>query len=197
MIVPTTLFPATATKNSLSLTASFLSIVTSGLLCGAWQSYLERSSAQRRADQSFFCAELKRNALSETKAPAESRGTRGIPLNGEVRWYSSSEATRIADNLLSFQTPAGGWSKNLDMVSQPRKPGQRFALGNLSRFPGALDFDSPNDPNWNYVGTFDNDATTTQLQFLARVIMASDKGARIRYERAFLNGLEYIFSGAL
>jgi hypothetical protein len=29
--------------------------------------------------------------------------------------------------------------------------------------------------NWSYIGTFDNDATTTELRFLAKVILANGK----------------------
>ncbi|WP_215395741.1 pectate lyase [Rheinheimera oceanensis] len=50
--------------------------------------------------------------------------------------------------VLSFQTPSGGWSKRTDMRSA-RQPGQQFG----------------SEPN--YVPTFDNDATSTQLHWLA------------------------------
>lgn len=33
-------------------------------------------------------------------------------------WYASPEAQHIAQTILSFQTPAGGWSKNLDMTGK-------------------------------------------------------------------------------
>src|SRR5256885_5435303 len=110
---------------------------------------------------------MKENGLSLSTSPPEQRGARGIPLDRDAQWYASTEAMRIADNLLSFQTPAGGWSKNVDMASHPRSPGERFGQANLSRYPGASDFDIPMDADWNYIGTFDNDATTTQLRFLA------------------------------
>jgi hypothetical protein len=40
---------------------------------------------------------------------------------------------------------------------------------NLSKNSGAGDFDTPGDLRWNYVGTIDNDATTTEIRFLALV----------------------------
>src|SRR3954467_13710809 len=91
-----------------------------------WQRYVARSSAQHGADQAFFQRELRKSGLSQSTAPPEQRGARGIPLDRETQWYASSEALRIADNLVSFQTPAGGWSKNVDMASQARAPGERF-----------------------------------------------------------------------
>jgi len=160
---------------------------------GAWREYLKRSLAQRRADQDFFRREMKTHGVTQSTLPREQRGVRGIPLDRPREWHGSDEARRLADNLVSFQTPAGGWSKNIDMTSQPRAPGERFANGNLSRYPGGLDFDTPHDADWKYVGTFDNDATTTQLQFLARVITASG-GASDSHRKAFLKGLDYIFA---
>jgi PelA/Pel-15E family pectate lyase len=44
------------------------------------------------------------------------------------------------------------------------------------------------------VGTFDNDATITQLRFLARVVSAADAGSQGKYRAAFIRGLEYIFA---
>src|SRR6185437_8509770 len=96
-------------------------------------------------------------------------GGRGIPRNRPAEWYASDEARRMADVVVSFQTPAGGWSKNLDFTAHARQKGEAFAANNLSRFLAPDDFDTPHDQKWNYVGTLDNDATNSQLQFLARV----------------------------
>jgi PelA/Pel-15E family pectate lyase len=159
-----------------------------------WEKYLKESVAKRRADQVYFQRELKASRLPQAIQPPEARGVQGIPLDQPSEWYGSSNAVRIANNLVSFQTPAGGWSKNVDMTSGPRKRGERFAHGNLSHFPGSVDFDVPADENWNYIGTFDNDATTTQLHFLARVITAKGLANSTRYHEAFFKGLNYIFS---
>jgi PelA/Pel-15E family pectate lyase len=66
----------------------------------------------------------------------------------------------------------GGWSKNIDMVSKPRAPGDLYATDNENRFPDAADFDKPADPNWHYIATLDNGATWMQIRFLARVTTA-------------------------
>ena len=58
-------------------------------------------------------------------------------------WYKSPEAQKIAQNVLLYQHPNGGWEKNLDMVQPPKTPPKET--------------------------TIDNGATTTQLMFLARV----------------------------
>src|SRR4029078_10635925 len=89
---------------------------------------------------------------------------------------------------------AGGWSKGLCMTGHARLPGELFPSDNSSRFLADADNDTPHDIHWNYVGTFDNDATTTQLRYLAKVIAALRFGDSVKYRAAFLHGLDYIFA---
>jgi PelA/Pel-15E family pectate lyase len=97
--------------------------------------------------------------------------------------------------VLSFQTPAGGWSKNLDMNQHRRAPGERFSQHDAaSRYLAPFDNDFPRDKHWNYVGTFDNGATITQLRYLAKVIAALGAGPDAAYRTAFLRGMDYIFA---
>ena len=159
-----------------------------------WKAYLKNSERQLRADQDFFKKELLHRRISEPITPPEAHGARGIPLDKAADWYGQSEALRIADNLVSFQTPAGGWSKNLDMTKHRRAPGERFSTDNTTRFASAHDNDAPVDRNWNYVGTFDNDATVTQLRYLGKVISALKSRRDQPYRAAFLRGLDYIFA---
>ena len=109
-------------------------------------------------------------------------------------WYGQAEALRIAGIVRSFQTPAGGWSKNLDMTHHARVPGEQFSQGNLSNLIAPFDNDIPRDVHWSYVGTFDNDATTTELRFLAKVIFALGAGSDALDTRAFQRGMDYIFA---
>ncbi len=160
----------------------------------SWIKYLERSKQQLKADQNFLQAELKAQGLERSILPPSARSVRGIALDQDPTWYASDEGRRIAGIVVSFQTPAGGWSKNLDMTKHRRAPGEHFASDNVSHFLASSDNDTPHDANWSYVGTFDNDATITQMRFLAKVIAAvsSDSGKAER--AAFLRGLEYIFA---
>jgi len=158
----------------------------------AWTEYLARSDEQLRADQAFLQKELTAHKLQAAILPPSGRSTSSLPLDKPADWYGGSNALRIADIIVSFQTPAGGWSKNLDMSLHPRAPGEAFAPDNRSRILGAADFDTPHDTNWNYVGTFDNDATMTQMRFLAKVITAIGPDRSDAYRKAFLHGLGYI-----
>jgi PelA/Pel-15E family pectate lyase len=115
-----------------------------------------------------------------------------MPLDRAPDWYATPEARHIADVIVSFQTPAGGWSKNQSRDGALRVPGQPWAGDNNSHFAAPGDFDTARDEHWHYVGTLDNDATITELQFLARVITALPD-ARI-YRTAFDKGAAYLFN---
>ncbi len=159
----------------------------------AWKSYFEKSQWQRQADQDFLRAELKTNGMAEATFPDETHNAEGVALDKPADWYAGEEARHIADVVVSFQTPAGGWSKNSDYTGKPRFPGEMFGVENGSLYLGTNDFDMPDDPHWSYVGTFDNDATTTELFFLAKVIAASKNG-NAKWKESFLHGLDYVFA---
>lgn len=159
-----------------------------------WKTYLETSLRQRQADQDFLHAEMKAYGLTNAIQPPSSGSPKGTPLTRMGYWYGSTEARRIADCVVSFQTPAGGWSKHTDFTRHIRQPGELFAGDNNSHFLITNDFDQPADVHWNYVGTFDNDATITELRFLAKVISASGTNSAAPLETAFARGLHYIFA---
>jgi len=160
----------------------------------AWNHYWERSEDQGAADREIFAVELREHGLHQITTPPEDKGVRSIPMNQPASWYQGAEARRIADIIVSFQTPAGGWGKNMDFTQHVRAPGERFVPGNASHFLSAADFDIPHDPGWNYVGTIDNDATTTQLRYLAKVITATEPRHNDVYRAAFRHGLDYLFA---
>ena len=83
-----------------------------------------------------------------------------------VEWFQSEEGRRIADNVLTWQTPHGSWPKNRDTASEP--------------------FDGKSE---ELRGTFDNSATIGELRFLARAFRATNEP---RYQQAFLKGLSHI-----
>jgi PelA/Pel-15E family pectate lyase len=81
-------------------------------------------------------------------------------------WYKSEEGIRIANNILSWQSPSGSWPKNISTTSEP------FTA----------------DPN-SLEGTFDNNATTNEIRFLARAFLAAKDN---RYKQAVLKGIDTI-----
>lgn len=160
----------------------------------AWHRYLAKSKALRAIDQAFLAEELKRAGLQAALVPPEGRGDRAMSLRESTAWYAGQEARRRATNLVSYQTPAGGWSKNFNPTDRPRALGQGFSHDNTSRFLAAGDNDTPADPHWSYIGTFDNNATIQPLRFLAKVIAAADESTGAPWRISFQRGLDYIFA---
>jgi hypothetical protein len=92
-------------------------------------------------------------------------------------FFQSDEARRIGDQLLLYQRVTGGWPKNIDMA----KP-----LSNKEREKIVADKQKHND------STTDNDATTLQMIFLARLYQSTKD---VRYRDAFRQGVAYLLSG--
>lgn len=159
----------------------------------AWKIYLENSIRQQQADQKVLHEEMKAHSLTNAIEPPKSASPKGTPLDRTASWYGEADAQRIAENVASFQTPAGGWSKHTDFTQHRRAPGEMFAGDSNSKFIITHDFDAPGDVHWNYVGTFDNAATITELRFLAKVI-SSSKNDTTALQKSFLHGLDYIFA---
>ncbi|MFT3997500.1 MAG: pectate lyase [Asticcacaulis sp.] len=151
----------------------------------SWRAYLDRSAAQMQADKAALRAE--RQDLAEIPADAQGGpGDNGMALDKPADWYRSAEARTVTANILSFQTPAGGWGKNHPRNAPPRLKGQAYILGNEPARP-AGHYDT-HAPYWHYVGTTDNGATITEIRFLARV--ASVTGDET-VKSAALKGLDY------
>ena len=67
-----------------------------------------------------------------------------------AEWYASEDALGLAVNVIGFQTDSGGWPKNLDMTIPPDK------------------IERGTDPGY-YLSNIDNNATETQVNFLAKI----------------------------
>jgi PelA/Pel-15E family pectate lyase len=159
-----------------------------------WKKYLKQSERQGHADQNFLQSEMHHHDIKTPTVPPSSSAARSISLNQPAAWYGSTDAVRIAGIIVSFQTPAGGWSKNLNLTAQARVPGESFAPNNNSRYPGKNDFDVAPASHWDYVGTFDNNATVTELRFLAKVIAARETRQAKPLKKSFARGMDYIFA---
>jgi pectate lyase len=92
-------------------------------------------------------------------------GGPGELLDREAAWYRSDEARETATSVLSWQSPSGGWPKNVDTTER--------------RADGASEVQP----------TFDNGATVDELRFLACMVVATEEA---RYREAFLRGLDYV-----
>ena len=159
---------------------------------GAWLEYLKQSQTQMIADKAALAKE-REGLAAIPPLPKQSGSARSIPVGRSAGFYKSEEARHIAEVILSFQTPGGGWSKNLDMSATPRQRGQMYAAANLppTAVPGN-DFDRPADEHWHYISTLDNDATNTELHFLAEMSAAWPGKEGDAYRASALRGFEYL-----
>lgn len=144
----------------------------------AWRNYLERSQTNAATDEAVIKAEVRGHKMTNAlRAP--SGGDFKLSAAPRAAWYEQGEAKQLADVLLSYQTPTGGWSKHTGYSKGPRQPGTQWT--------------SQNEPGQkpHYVATFDNRATTEEMYFLAQVWHATK---RDDCRAGFIKGLNYILA---
>ncbi len=93
------------------------------------------------------------------------------------KFFQTSEARRIGDQILIYQRVTGGWPKNVDMCT-PFTDEQRFAI--LA------------DKENTFDSTIDNNATTLQMAYLARLYKATGDE---KYRDAVRRGIEFLLAG--
>jgi PelA/Pel-15E family pectate lyase len=139
-----------------------------------WEQYLGRSRRALALDTALLNGELRRaGRATMTRAPYV-RQSFVVDSSMTDAWMRGDEARRMADVMLSYQTPSGGWSKHVDLRQAPRAPGQSFFSEN---------------EQWQYIATIDNNATTSEMTFLARLDALQPDA---RYRAAFLRGVSYL-----
>lgn len=137
--------------------------------------------------QSRYFAEIDAKAIqAEVTAQGMTNALRA-PDGGDFKlskkpgdpWYASQEAKQLADIILSYQTPSGGWSKHTAYSDGPRKPGMQWSS----------QYEPGHSPH--YLATFDNRSTTEQLHYLANVWQATGDKACME---GFVKGLVFVLS---
>lgn len=89
-------------------------------------------------------------------------------------FFKTSEAIRIADNVLLYQQSTGGWPKNIYMPAELTANEFKEVLA------------AKNNVNES---TIDNDATSTEINYLSRIYLATHND---KYRDAALEGIRYI-----
>lgn len=181
-------------KPAYSLTAERIDQILPASRRAPWLAYVRHSAQVQASDKAAL--EGERKGLATIPAlPQQSFSARTIPLHREAAFYTSDEAKHIGDVILSFQTPSGGWSKNLDMAGQLRQRGQSYATANAAPTESKPDdFDHPADEHWHYIATLDNDATNTEIHYLAELSAALPGHEGDKYREAAKHGIEYLLT---
>jgi PelA/Pel-15E family pectate lyase len=142
----------------------------------AWQEYLERSASLARLDRDALAAEVAAEGLPVARRPPSGEDFK-VPRATDPTWFAGEDAATLADAVLSYQTPSGGWSKHNDYAAGMRQPGTQWTSQS-----------EPGRP-FHYLATFDNHATTREITFLARVAAAT---GREDCRAAVLRGVRFI-----
>ncbi len=116
----------------------------------------------RPAIAAFFAALCLLFSSSDLAAQDRARDYLGKP----PEWFRSAAGERIVENVLSYQSSAGSWPKNIDCTS--------------SSYTGKRE---------DLHGTFDNAATTDELRLLSLAYRATGEN---RYRDAFKKGFDHI-----
>lgn len=96
-------------------------------------------------------------------------------LKQKPDWYGSDEAVRIADQVLLYQRDTGGWPKNSDMATRLTMPEKVDLIMKKQKRDS----------------TIDNEATYTQIAYLAKVYTAKKLE---RHKDACLKGVDYLLN---
>jgi len=140
-----------------------------------WDAYLARSRARYAADTAAMHAELRASGITAmTRAPY----AHAFAVDDSMTdpWFATPAARRIADIIVSFQAPNGGWSKHVDLTQHARRPGESY-------FAESAD--------WEWISTVDNDQTTSQIDFLARENAVHRDP---RYEQSIRRGIDFLLA---
>ena len=111
--------------------------------------------------------------ISIAQTPISQRSWKHVATQMPDSWYGTEESKAVAENVLLYQRNVGGWPKNLPM----HKPLSGSEKADQLRKKDTLD------------AILDNDATTTEMKFLAKMY---NKTGTEQYKTAFKNGLDYI-----
>lgn len=160
---------------------------------GAWADYLARSQAAHQAERAALAAELPAGATPPPPPLAIRGNSSHMPLDRPAAWYGTAEARAVADAIITFQTPAGGWSKNQDR-SIARLPGQRFSNDAETMEQNPSNFDAPADRFWTFVGTLDNNSTWTEMRYLAKVAARTPGAQGDAWRASVIKGVHYLLN---
>ncbi|QDT08236.1 pectate lyase [Stieleria marina] len=105
-------------------------------------------------------------------AAAPVRFSKNLLKNDEA-WFRSDEARCVADIVIQYQSPQGGWPKSTDLGKRPESPA-----------------DIP-QPGGGRANSMDNDATTVPMKFMARMAHATGDD---EYRQSFLRGVDYLLA---
>ena len=141
----------------------------------AWTAYVARSRAAYDRDTVAMRRELRTAGATEmTRAPY----THDFSVKDcmTAAWFATDTAKHIADVILTFQAPNGGWSKHVDFTKHARRRGESYYAESA---------------DWEWISTVDNSSTTEEIRFLS---LANASRHDPRYAEAIRRGIDYLLA---
>jgi PelA/Pel-15E family pectate lyase len=142
-----------------------------------WSSFIAASRERAAGERRILDEECRRAGLGRPRPAPGGRKEFEFDSDTPPEWFGGADNLRLAETVISYQTPSGGWSKAVDYGKGPRRPGTHWT--------------AQTGDAWHYCGTFDNRTTTEQIKFLAGVFTAT---GREDVRAALLKGLGYVFA---
>ncbi len=115
--------------------------------------------------------------LCPSSMMAQRRGRRNVMYETSPEFFKSEEARRVGEQVLLYQRVTGGWPKNINMARPMTDEEKERVRADKERLDDS---------------TIDNNATTMQMRFLARLYQQTRD---VRYKDAFGRAVEYLLSG--
>lgn len=141
----------------------------------AWADYMTRSAQRSARELELLAAECRKLGRAESMPAPDNRAELELDSDTPDSWFAGVEAQTLADAVMSYQTPTGGWSKAIDFTKGQRPPGTHWT--------------SQHGDGWHYCGTLDNRTTTEQVKLLAGVFTATKRDDAMA---AALRGIGYL-----
>ena len=106
---------------------------------------------------------------------------RNVARNMNSEWYKTADAARVADSVLAYQFPSGGWAKNQNWHWTPdaKKAKERANIKRLIKSKEGIG------------ATIDNMSTTIEILYLTKMYGATGKS---KYRKAALKGINYLWN---
>lgn len=142
-----------------------------------WAAHIAKSREAAANERRILAEECQKAGVAQSTPAPGNRKEFEFDSDTPAEWFGSAENQKLAEIVISYQTPTGGWSKAVDYAKGPRQPGTHWT--------------AQKGEAWHYCGTFDNRTTTEQLKFLAGVFTATK---REDVKAALMKGLDYVFA---
>ncbi|MCB1094966.1 MAG: pectate lyase [Verrucomicrobiae bacterium] len=141
-----------------------------------WLAYLEKSHAKALSERRVLAEELVTLGMKTSdEAPSGGSPPRIPSKRNAAEWLADPTTVALADSVLSYQTPSGGWSKAVKYSEGTRPQGTHWT--------------TQSGAGWHYCGTLDNRATSTEILFLSAMHKSS---GRVDFKEGALRGIRWV-----